>query len=157
VLLEDAHFRLLDASAMIRGIAPPNDYRIGRSERSVGQVLVELGRTEEAIPHFDESLRIAISRQGDRSDGVLRTRLLRASALIDQRIDLEETSEDVRDVAEIREQQALEFQTESAWSQARAAWRMLERIHLIRDDVTALEQVRDDLSRTEKALDDLSS
>ena len=157
VLLEDAHFRLLDASAMIRGIAPPNDYRIGRSERSVGQVLVELGRTEEAIPHFDESLRIAISRQGDRSDGVLRTRLLRASALIDQRIDLEETSEDVRDVAEIREQQALEFQTESAWSQALAAWRMLERIHLIRDDASALAQVRADLARTEKALEDLSS
>ncbi|HAW96633.1 MAG: hypothetical protein CMJ33_11190 [Phycisphaerae bacterium] len=155
-LLEDAHFRLLDASAMIRGIVPPNDYRIGRSERSVGQVLMELGRTEEAIPHFDESLRIQISRQGDRSDGVLRTKLLRASAYIEQGTDLEEASREVRAVAEIREKQALEYQTKSAWRQALIALQMLERIHLIRDDADSLEQVRDDLARIEKALQALS-
>ncbi len=157
ILLEDAHFRLLDASAMIRGIAPPNDYRIGRSERSVGEVLVELGRTDEAIPHFEESLRIQSSRQGDRSDGVLRTRLLRASAYIDLATNLEETMRDVRDVAEIREQQAVEFKTQAAWRQALSAWKMLERIHVIQDDATLLEQVRADLARNEKALEDLSS
>lgn len=157
ILLEDAHFRLLDASAMIRGIAPPNDYRIGRSERSVGEVLVELGRTDEAIPHFEESLRIQSSRQGNRSDGVLRTRLLRASAYIDLATNLEETMRDVRDVAEIREQQAVEFKTQAAWRQALSAWKMLERIHVIQDDATLLEQVRADLARNEKALEDLSS
>ena len=141
---------------MIRGIVAPNDYRIGRSERSVGQVLMELGRTEEAIPHFDESLRIQISRQGDRSDGVLRTKLLRASAYIEQGAELEEVSRDVRAVAEIREKQALEYQTESAWRQALLAWQMLERIHLITEDVDSLDQVREDLARTEKALEALS-
>ncbi len=156
-LLEDAHFRLLDASAMIRGIVAPNDYRIGRSERSVAQVLVELGRTEEAMPHFDESLRIQISRQGEQSDGVLRLMLLRASACIASEIELDETAVDVLKVARIREAQALEFQTEPSWRQALTAWSMLLEVHELRDDVAGLREARAAIKTIESTLETMPS
>ncbi len=156
-LLEDAHFRLLDASAMIRGIASANDYRIGRSERSIGQVLVELGRLEEAIPRFDESLRIQISRQGAQSDGVLRTMLLRASACIQGGIELDKAARDVRVVAEVREQQGSEFQTEAPLKSALSSWRMLEEIHRLRDDPSGLAESTEGIRRVELALERLRS
>jgi tetratricopeptide (TPR) repeat protein len=142
---------------MIRGLASPNDYRIGRSERSVGQVLVELGRIDEAIPHFDEALRIQISRQGNRSDSVLRTMLLRASACLEERIELERTALDVGMVAEIREAQALEFQTEPSWRQALAAWSMLLEVHELRDDATGLREARAAIKTIESTLETMPS
>jgi tetratricopeptide (TPR) repeat protein len=140
---------------MIRGLASPNDYRIGRSERSVGQVLVELGRIDEAIPHFDEALRIQISRQGERSDSVLRTMLLRASACIAERVELERTAQDVGRVAEVRELQALEYQTESSWEQALSAWRILEEVHELREDLNGLDEAGEAFRRINLALSEI--
>ena len=152
VLLENSLLQLLDAASMIRGLVPPNDYRIGRSERSIGLVLVELGRFDEAIPRFDESIRIQISRQGDQSDMVLRTIMSRASARLLHQVDLDETVSEVLRVAEIREAQARTFATEAPLKRALAAWKLLAEIHAVREDSESRRLALEASDRIERSL-----
>ena len=78
--------------------------------------------------------------------------LLRASACIEERVERERTAQDVGMVAEIRERQALEYQTESSWEQALSAWRMLEAVHELREDSNGLDDAGDAVRRIDLAL-----
>jgi tetratricopeptide (TPR) repeat protein/tRNA A-37 threonylcarbamoyl transferase component Bud32 len=97
----------LAASAMIRSEVPPNDFRIGRSERAIGNQLRWLDRHEEAIERYDEAIRI-LGTKGFDSDEVLATTVDRARSMLALERELESTSADLVRVAEVQERLARE-------------------------------------------------
>jgi tRNA A-37 threonylcarbamoyl transferase component Bud32/tetratricopeptide (TPR) repeat protein len=97
----------LHASAMIRSEAAPDDFRIGRSERSIGTQLRWLNRHEEAIERYDEAIRI-LSTKGVDSDEVLATTVDRARSLLALGRDLKTTAAELHRVVSVQEHLAQE-------------------------------------------------
>ena len=92
---------------MIRGVVDPGDYRIGRTERSIGRQLAWLDRHEEALERFDEAIRI-LSMKGPDSDEVLAVTVDRARSMLALERDLEATARSLARVVSVQERLARE-------------------------------------------------
>jgi tetratricopeptide (TPR) repeat protein len=131
---EAALVQLREASAMVRGVVAPNDYRVGRTESSIARVLASLGRHEQALPRYDEAVRILLSRRGSDSDaaiGVIQKRALSRLAL---GVELDATVEELLRAAEVREFQGEQFDSSEPWKRASALWELLGQVHRARGD-----------------------
>ena len=102
------------AGLMIRLDTAPNDYRLGRSERSIGAQLSRLGRHDSAVDRFDEAIRI-LSSKGPESDEVLAVRIDRARSRLMLERGLEELSLELGTVIDIQERLARERMTAASW------------------------------------------
>ena len=132
--LEEALTHLQHSGNLIRSLAAPNDYRVGLSERSIGKVLAGLGRHEQAIDRYDESIRILSSRLGSEFDSVQQARMLRVKSLMALDRNLDEAVPEVQTIAQQREEQGRRYQAASPWKLAAEAWALLAEVQRIRGD-----------------------
>ena len=154
---EMALSKLREASAMVRGIIPANDYRIGRAERSIAQVLASLGRHQEALPRYDEAERILVSRRGPDSQDVITVIRMRSASRLQLGVQLDDTAEELARVAEVREAKGREFSAVESWERAERLWGLLEQVQKSRGDESGVQYAAERRERALGAIEELTN
>jgi tetratricopeptide (TPR) repeat protein/tRNA A-37 threonylcarbamoyl transferase component Bud32 len=127
LLQEQALEMFRTAGLAIRGVAAPNDYRIGRSERSIGAQLARLERHQSAVERFDEAIRI-LSTKGTDSDELLSVLFDRARSRYQLGDDPAGLVGELEGIVAVRERNALERANPTSWSRLEETLRLLAEV-----------------------------